>query len=121
MATNDLGEHLALMRRWPASWAGDDEDLPAGEALVAELEPFIRHLHAKDLSARTCRRHLDWMWALGGDLIKQSHWEDPPGTIPPLATVVDEEGGPLLGMGEEAVQAEFDRSCRALHRFLRDR
>jgi len=121
MSASDLDEHLALMRRWPASWAGDEDDLPAGEALVAALEPFTRHLHGKGLSAGTCRRPLDWMWALGGALIERRHWQDPPEPVPPLAEVVDAEGGPLLGLGDEAPQAEFDRSCRALHRFLRDR
>ncbi len=118
-ANATLDTLLALMRPWPKSWSYDDQDLAAGARLVAEFEPFIRHLHSAGLAPRTIRRHVDNLGVLGCELIRKSRMTDPPEPIPPLIEIVEEEGGPLLrGTECEDDQREFDATCKKLYRFL---
>lgn len=64
-------EVATLMEDWPRSWAGTDEDEPVGRRLMAVLHLFMTHLQQHDLSARTLRRHLDNLWLIGGEIIRQ--------------------------------------------------
>ncbi|GDY14632.1 hypothetical protein LBMAG53_35100 [Planctomycetota bacterium] len=112
-----LERTLADMQSWPSSWEIDD-DRAAGEALVAALTPFVRHLYETDVATTTLRRHVNNLWILGGEVIRQRHDDNETDDVPSLAEVVDEEGGPLLYSMDEAEQRPFDATCRALHRFL---
>jgi hypothetical protein len=55
---------------------GMDKDLPPGEKLVACFRPFLEELAASDLSTKTIQKHVDNLWALGGEIIRDLH-EDP--------------------------------------------
>ena len=55
---------------------GIDKDLPPGEKLVACFRPFLEGLVASDLSPKTIQKHVDNLWALGGEIIRDLH-EDP--------------------------------------------
>ena len=54
---------------------GWDKDLPLGEKLVACFRPFLEHLAASDLSPKTIQKHVDNMWALGGESIRDLHYD----------------------------------------------
>lgn len=112
-----LERTLSDMQRWPAAWEIDD-DREAGETLVAALTPFVHHLYETGVATTTLRRHINNLWALGGEVIRRRHDDEESGDMPPLVEIVDEEGGPLLHCMDEAVQRPFDATCRALHRFL---
>jgi hypothetical protein len=100
---------------------GLDRDLPPGEQLLACFRPFIAHLAASNLSRKTIRRHVDNLWLLGGEIIRDLN-EDPSlrkvATGRVLRKVIYEDGGPLLQNGSEEEQRSFDSTCRKLHRFL---
>src|SRR5712691_8717160 len=55
---------------WPRSWMGWEKDLPPGEKLVACFRPFLEHLVSSDLSPKTIQKHVDNMWLLGGEIIR---------------------------------------------------
>ena len=55
---------------------GMDKDLPPGEKLVACFRPFLEELVASDLSPKTIQKHVDNLWALGGEIIRDLH-QDP--------------------------------------------
>ena len=55
---------------------GLEKDLPPGEQLVACFRPFLEWLVASDLSPKTIQKHVDNLWALGGEIIRDLH-EDP--------------------------------------------
>lgn len=112
-----LERTLSDMQRWPSSWEIDD-DRPAGEALVAALSPFVHHHYETGVATTTLRRHINNLWALGGEVIRRRHEDEETGDVPPLVEIVDDEGGPLLHSMDEAEQRPFDATCRALHRFL---
>lgn len=100
---------------------GLDKDLPPGEALLACFRPFLAHLASSSLSRKTIRKHVDNLWMLGGEIIRDLH-EDPSlrkvaiGRL--LGHVITEDGGPLLYHGSEEEQRSFDSTCRKLRRFL---
>jgi hypothetical protein len=100
---------------------GWEKDLPPGERLVACFRPFLEDLVGSDLSRRTIQRHVDNLWLLGGEIIRDLN-EDPSLRKLPvdrlLQDVIDAEGGPLIHNGSEEEQRSFDSTCRRLHRFL---
>ena len=49
---------------------GLEKDLLPGEQLVALFRPFLEHLAASDLSPKTIQQHVDNMWVLGGEFIR---------------------------------------------------
>ena len=101
---------------------GWEKDLPPGEKLVACFRPFIEHLAASSLSRKTIRKHIDNLWILGGEIIRDLN-ETPSLRRKTIEQIlddrIDDEGGPLLyGIDSEDQQRSFDSTCRKFHRFL---
>ena len=100
---------------------GWEKDLPPGEKLVACFRPFLEHLVSSDLSPKTIQKHVDNVWLLGGEIIRDLN-EDPSLRKLPvdrlLHYVIDADGGPLIHSGSEEEQRSVDSTCRRLHRFL---
>ena len=103
---------------------GWEEDVPPGEKLMACFRPFLDYLVAcANMSPRTIQRHVDNLWALGGEIIRDLY-EDPSlrrkNIAQILADRIDDEGGPLVYAmeSEEDQQRSFDSACKKLHRFL---
>ena len=100
---------------------GLEIDLAPGEALLACLRPFIEYLASSALSPKTIRRHVNNLWLLGGEIIRDLNY-DPSlrkkAAEVLLRNVIHEDGGPLIHNGFEEDQRSFDATCRKLHRFL---
>ena len=103
---------------------GEEKDIPPGEKLVACFRPFLHALAASDLSPNTIQKHVDNLWALGGEIIRNLN--EPPSlrrkTIKEiLDDRIDEEGGPLVyALETEGMQQRsLDSTCRKLYLFLR--
>jgi hypothetical protein len=102
---------------------GSDKDLLPGAALVGCFQPFLEELIASELSPKTIQRHVDNLWALGGEIIRDLN-ETPALRRKPMKQIlddrIDEEGGPLIYPmeSEEMWQRSFDSTCRKLYRFL---
>jgi hypothetical protein len=105
---------------WPRSWMGMEEDIPPGERLVECFRPFIESLATSGKSHRTIQKHVDNMWALGGEFITELNY-DPPLRKRPVDRVLREMvryRGPLLRHADEEQQASFDTTCEMFRRFL---
>ena len=116
----DLEHYCRDLNGWPRSWMGLEKDLPPGEQLVACFRPFLEYLAASDLSPKTIQKHVDNMWALGGEFIRDLNY-DPSLRKRPVEQQLFkmiEEGGPLLYHGGEDQQRSFDSTCRQFRRFL---
>jgi len=88
---------------------GLEKDLPPGEQLLVLFRPFLEHLAASDLSPKTIQKHIDNMWALGGESIRALHSDSSLRKKPMervLARMI-EYGGPLLHHGGEDQQRSF--------------
>ena len=109
------------MERWPASWAGLQADEAPGRRLLDELRPFIAYLIADGLSTHTVRRHLDNLWAIGGEVIKR--FNDEPelrrrSARALLLDVTDLGEAPLLHHATQTEQRSADATARKLRTFL---
>jgi hypothetical protein len=99
---------------------GLEKDLLPGQQLLTLFRPFLEHLATSDLSTKTIQKHMDNMWALGGEFIRDLHY-DPPMRKKPVKQVLlkmIEYGGPLLYHGRETEQNSFDSTCRKFRKFL---
>ncbi len=101
---------------------GWGKDIPPGEKLVACFRPFLEHLVRSDLSRKTIRQHIDNLWVLGGEIIRDLNETPSLNKVPVervLLDVIDDEGGPLIhNCDSEEEQRSFDSTCRKLRRFL---
>src|ERR1700687_1278620 len=109
------------LSEWPERWMGEEKDLPPGGRLVEYFIPFLLHRVGSDLSKRTIQNHVDNMWLLGGEIIREGN--DEPRLRNKSAeqlvrNVIHEDGGPLIHNGSEDERRSFDSTCRKFHRFL---
>jgi hypothetical protein len=119
---HDLEHYCRDLNGWPRSWMGLEKDVPPGEQLLALFRPFLEYLAASDLSPKTIQKHVNNMWALGGEFIRELNY-DPSLRKKPVERVLSgmiEYGGPLLYHGDEEQQRSFDSTCRKLRRFLNE-
>ena len=106
---------------WPRSWMGLEKDLPPGEELVACFRPFLEHPASSTLAPKTMRRHVDNLWLLGGEIIRDLNYDLSLRKVAAqqlIRNVVGVDGGPLIYNGSEEEQRSLDSTCRKLHRFL---
>ena len=119
----DLERYCRGLDDWPRSWMGWEKDVPPGEELVACFRPFLAYLvMSSDLSPKTIQKHIDNLWLLGGEIIRDLN-ETPSlrkkKIEQMLSDSIDDDGGPLIyGVSSEEQQRSFDSTCRKLHRFL---
>jgi len=99
---------------------GLEKDLPPGEQLLTLFRPFLEYLAASDLSPKTIQNHVDNMWALGGEFIRDLHSDSSLRKKPVEQVLLRmiEYGGPLLYHSGEDQQRSFDSTCRKFRRFL---
>lgn len=100
---------------------GLEKDLPPGEQLIALFRPFLEYLASSDLAPKTIQKHVDNVWALGGEFIRDLNYDSSLRKKPVdvvLRRMIESDGGPLLYHGSEDDQRSFDSTCRKLHRFL---
>jgi len=120
---HDLEHYCRDLNSWPRSWMGEGKDIPPGEKLVACFRPFLDALAASDLSPKTIQKHVDNLWALGGEIIRNLH-ETPSLRRKTIQEIlddrIDDEGGPLVYAleSEEMQQRSLDSTCRKLYLFL---
>jgi len=117
----DASAYCRDLDTWPRSWMGLEKDLPAGEQLVACFRPFIEHLASSSLSPKTIRQHVDNLWRLGGEIIRDLNYDPSQRKVAVhklLRDAIGADGGPLIYNGSEDAQYSLDSTCRKLHRFL---
>jgi len=119
--SSDASAYGRDLDTWPRSWMGLEKDLPPGEQLVACFRPFIEHLASSSLSPKTIRRHVDNLWLLGGEIIRDLNYDPSQRKVAVhklLRDAIGADGGPLIYNGSEEAQYSLDSTCRKLHRFL---
>ena len=100
---------------------GDDRDLVPGQKIVQCFTPFLLHLAGSGLTKKTVQKHIDNLWVLGGEIIRDLQ-ETPALRKKPVSEIVDtllENDGPLLyHCDSEEQQRSFESTCRKLRRYL---
>jgi hypothetical protein len=121
VSSSDASAYCRDLDTWPRSWMGLEKDLPPGEQLVACFRPFIEHLASSSLSPKTIRQHVDNLWLLGGEIIRDLNYDSSQRKVAVhklLRDAIGADGGPLIYNGSEDAQYSLDSTCRKLHRFL---
>jgi hypothetical protein len=119
----ELERYCRGLNDWPRSWMGWEKDVLPGAKLVAYFQPFLEYLvTCVELSPRTIQKHVDNLWVLGGEIIRDLN-ENPSlrkkNIEQILFDAIDDDGGPLIyGVSSEQQQRSFDSTCRKFHRFL---
>jgi len=109
------------LQEWPSRWMESAVDILPGEQLVVCFRPFIDHLIQLQLSRGTICKHVDNLWVLGGEIIRDLNETRKLRKIPIPKLLFDtvEEDGPLpYGWEPDAALASFESTCRKLRRFL---
>jgi hypothetical protein len=100
---------------------GDERDILPGQKLVQCFTPFLLQLAAAGLSKKTVQKHIDNLWLLGGEIIRDLQ-ETPKLRKKPVNELIDtllENDGPVIYHCEsEEQQRSFGSTCRKLRRFL---
>ena len=97
------------------------EDLPYGRSICEAMCPFVEHLIARGLKDKTVRNHMDNLWILGGEIIRDistfGKYDIP--AEQSLKDSVGPDGGPYCRhLQSESEENSFNATCRKLHRFL---
>jgi len=115
--------HYPDLDDWPRSWMRRQIDLRPGEKLVVCFRPFLEdHLVCSDLSRRTIRKHVENLWMLGGEIIRNLNRTPRlrKMAVERLLFDIVDDGGPLLYHGgSEEQQRSLESTCKKFRRFLR--
>ena len=109
-------------QEWPDSWKGEDNDVPFGEGLIEAFRPFIQSLIDAGWTKKTIRNHIDNLWLLGGEIIREVNTFNEYRRMNPrqkLLETIGPEGGPYCRhLDSEEESRSFDATCRKLYKYL---
>ena len=91
--------------------------------MVICFRPFLEYLASSGLSTKTIQKHVDNLWLLAGEIIRELHQTPSLRNVPIERLLSDliEDGGPLLyHCDSEEQQRSFESTCRKFHRFLNE-
>lgn len=124
--TEFQGQAASTLRKcdaWPKAWMGVDADVPYGQRLVEAMQPFIESLIAANLSTRVIKKHLDNLWLLGGEIIRDVNThEDYEESTPDdklWHAIGCHEGLYCRHLHTASEQQSYDATCGKLYRFLK--
>jgi len=108
--------------KWPQSWAGVDEDIIVGQKIVVEFKAYLKSLIDKGRTKKTVKKHADYLWALGGEIIRDTSENgiDPNlNNIEILLIYVNAIDGPYWRHAyNEKDHQQFDSICRQLYKYI---
>ena len=101
---------------------GDQDDLPVGHLILGVMIQYLIDLTDKGRARSTVKKHGDYLWALGGEIIRdtnESRFDQSLTANEFVLEYVDNLGGPYWrhANGEDDLR-QYDSVCRSLHRFL---
>ena len=122
-ATAKLKVYCKDIDRWAERWAGfPDLDVPVGERIVAEFTPFLLALIDERRTKKTIKKYTDYLWVLGGEIIRRTHFEERDRRLSGRALIlkyIHAQGGPLWNdVRYEREYKAYDAVCAHLYRFL---
>jgi hypothetical protein len=107
---------------WPERWKGLPEDAKYGEKIVSIFRPFIEDLLSKGYKDKTVKKHLDNLWLLGGELIRELHMDSELRNKEALELLLENigtYGGPICRhLDTEDELKSFDSTCKKLFKFI---
>ena len=111
------------INQWPESWSGDSDDILPGKKLLSQFKLFIQAQIDKGRVKATIRSHSNYLWALGGEVIRDiSNNDDYNQNLMDyelLMKYVSESGGPYWRDAYDTNDhKKYDSVCRMLYKFM---
>ena len=112
------------MQQWPDSWAGSAEDIPVGQKLLPYFKLFLQRQIDRGLTDTTIKRHAQYLWALGGEIIREINFNEKDRHKTGkeiLLKHIHESGGPYWRHAtNEADHQRYDSVCRRLYELIKN-
>lgn len=113
-------EYCKDIDKWANSWKIDEMDIKIGRDIVEYFKPFIISLIEKGLSKKTVKLYRDYLWALGGKLIRQINNDESKRRLSARELIlkhVDDYGGPYWRHAyNEADKKKYNSVCKRFFR-----
>jgi hypothetical protein len=121
-STEIIYEYCKHIKNWPTSWEISNEDLTIGQAIMEQFKLFLINLIEKGRAKRTIKRYTDYLWVLGGELIRRVNEDDTERNLivtDLILKYIDDDGGPYWRHArDETEHAGYDSVCRQLFKFM---
>ena len=111
--------------QWPQSWAGFPHDVPVGDKLVELFKDFLNQQIDNGRAKSTIKRHADYLWVLGGEIIREICNDDEDDDAYSLSgktlllQYIGDEGGPYWADApNEQELVAYDSVCRLLYKWM---
>lgn len=118
-------EYCKDIDEWADSWEIDEGDIKIGRDIVEQFKPFIISLIEKGLSKKTVKSYRDYLWALGGELIRQINDDESERRLSAGELIlkhVDDYGGPYWRHAyNEADEEKYNSACKKFFRFMTEK
>ncbi|MHB1512065.1 MAG: hypothetical protein ACYCTF_11605 [Acidiferrobacter sp.] len=92
------------------------------DRIAAEMKPFLLGLIAERRTKKTVKKYADYLWILGGEIIRRTHFEERDRRLSGRALTlkyIHAQGGPLWNDARYVREHEaYDAACARLYRFL---
>ena len=107
---------------WPDSWAGDKDDVIIGLKILSEFKYYLVNLIEKGFSTRTVKKHASYLWALGGEIIRDTNEHGVDSKLSGREIIlkyIHSAGGPYWRHAtNEADHHKYDSACSRLYKSL---
>ena len=114
------------VQQWSESWAGSAEDIPVGQKLLPYFKLFLQRQIDQGLTEATIKRHAQYLWALGGEIIREINFSEKDSDRHEtgkkiLLKYTNESGGPYWRHAiSEADHQRYDSVCRRLYKLVKN-
>ena len=117
-----LCEYCKDINKWPQKWEIDTRDIKIGLAINEQFKSFLIEQINKGKSKKTIKTYAHYLWALGGELIRQINYCDEERKLPArnlMLKYINETGGPYWRhASSEADHAKYDSVCKRLFKYM---
>lgn len=118
-------EYCKDIDKWADSWEIDEGDIKIGHSIVEQFKPFIISLIEKGLSKKTVKLYRDYLWALGGELVRQINDNESERILSARELIlkhIDDCGGPYWRHAyNEADEEKYNSACKKFFRFMTEK
>ena len=117
-----LLEYCKNINDWPSAWEGVKADIKTGHAILEHFKLFLVHQIEKGKSKRTIKNYAQYLWVLGGELIRQVNDNTRDRKLSArdfILKYIDESGGPYwCHAQDESEHDKYDSVCKKLFKFM---
>jgi hypothetical protein len=117
-----LNAYCKDIESWPARWEISKEDLIIGQDITELFKLFLLHRITKGRVKKTIKNYADFLWVLGGELIRLINEDDDERQLSAYDLIlkyVDDSGGPYWRHACDGIEHEkYDSVCRQFFKFI---